>query len=94
MTQETLTHLFEMNLEYKQDKEPVSIDGKVGEYLGSVDGVVRGRIIGTVHWSLFEAQSAVYCSSKLFGIITTDDNAEIKFDTMGFFHRPDEGSHI
>ncbi|MCK4900328.1 MAG: DUF3237 family protein [Anaerolineales bacterium] len=94
MTQETFTHLFEMNLEYKQDKAPVSKDSKVGEYIGSGEGVVRGRINGTVHWSLFEAQSAVFCASNLFGIITTDDGAEIKFDTMGFFRRPDEGSHI
>ncbi len=94
MTQETFTHLFEMNLEYRQDKAPVSKDSKVGEYIGSGEGVVRGRINGTVHWSLFEAQSAVFCASNLFGIITTDDGAEIKFDTMGFFRRPDEGSHI
>ena len=51
MTQKPLTHLFEMNLEYKQDKDPVSKDGKVGEYLGNGEGVVRGRINGIVHWS-------------------------------------------
>ena len=47
-----------MILEYKEGKDPVSNEGKVGEYLGSGEGVVRGRINGTVHWSLFEAQSA------------------------------------
>lgn len=51
MTKETLTHLFEMTLKYKQDKEPVPKDGKIGEYLGSSEGVVRGRINGAVHWS-------------------------------------------
>jgi hypothetical protein len=91
---ETLTHLFEMKLEYKQNKEPVSKDGKVGEYLGSGEGFVHGRINGTVHWSLFEDQSGALCASNLFGIITTEDEAEIKFDTMGFFRRPDPGSHI
>ena len=91
---ETLTHLFEIKLEYKEGKEPVSKDGKVGEYLGSGEGFVRGRINGTVHWSLFEAQSPVFCASNLFGIITTEDGGKIKFDTMGFFYRPDEGSHI
>jgi hypothetical protein len=91
---ETLTHLFEIKLEYKEGKEPVSKDGKVGEYLGSGDGFVNGRINGTVHWSLFEAQSPVFCASNLFGIINTEDGEEIKFDTMGFFRRPDEGSHI
>ena len=83
-----------MILEYKQDKEPVSKEGKVGEYLGCGEGIVRGRINGTVHWSLFEAQSIVFCASNLFGIITTDDGAKIKFDTMCFIRRPDEGSHI
>ena len=91
---ESLTNLFEISLEYKQEKEPVAEDGKVGEYLGSGEGLAHGRINGTVHWSLFEAQSAVFCASNLFGIISTDDGAEIKFDTMGFFRRPDEGSHI
>jgi hypothetical protein len=91
---ETLTHLFELNLNYKKDVEPVSKEGKVGEYLGSGDGFVRGRINGTVHWSLYEAQSPVFCASNLFGIITTDDGGEIEFDSMGFFRRPDQGSHI
>jgi hypothetical protein len=94
MTSETLTHLFEIKLEYKEDQEPVSKDGKVGEYLGSGEGFIRGRINGSVHWFLFEDQSAVLCASNLFGIIATDDGAEIKFDSMGFFRRPDEGSHI
>jgi hypothetical protein len=91
---EKINLLFDIYLEYKDGKPPVSMDGKLGEYIGSGEGVVRGRINGTVHWSLFEAQSAVFCASNLFGFITTDDGAEIKFDTMGFFRRPDEGSFI
>jgi len=30
----------------------------------------------------------------LFGIIATDDGAVFKSDTIGFFRRPDDGSHI
>ncbi len=92
--EDTLTYLFEIRLEYKEGKEHVSDEGKVGEYLGSGEGTVQGRINGTVHWSLFEAQNPVFCASNLFGVIFTDDGAEIKFDTMGFFRRPAKGSHI
>ena len=87
-TQGSLTYLFEMKLQYKQDKQPVSKDGKVGEYLGSGEGYAHGRINGNVHWSLFEAQSEVFYASNLFGTITTDDGAKIIFDTMGFFPPP------
>lgn len=86
--------MFEINLEYQQDKEPVYKNDKVGEYLGSGEGLVHGRVNGTVQWSLFEAQCPVFYASNLFGIITTDDGAEIGFDSIGFFRRPNKGSHI
>lgn len=50
--------------------------------------VSGARLNGTVHWTLFEAQRETACVSNLFGIITTEDGAEIRFDTMGFFRRP------
>ena len=84
-----LEHLFEVRLMYKEGKPAVSGDGKVGEYIGSGEGTVDGaRIKGAVHWTLFESQSETACESNLFGIIITDDGAEIRFDTMGFFRRP------
>ena len=90
-TQAELKHLFEIRLEYKQEKPPVSEAGKVGEYIGSGEGTVDGaEISGSVHWTLFETQSETICESNLFGIIETEDGAEIKFDTMGFFMRPDK----
>ena len=81
--------LFEVFLKYKEGKPAVSMNGKVGEYVGSGEGTVTGaRINGTVHWTLFESVRENACESNLFGIITTDDGAEIQFDTMGFFLRP------
>lgn len=86
-----LEHLFDAELQYIEGKPRVSDEGKVGEYVGSGEGTVLGdKINGTVHWTLFEAQGETVCESNLFGVITTDDGIEIKFDTMGFFMRPDE----
>ncbi len=84
-----LEHLFEVRLMYQEGKPAVSMDGKVGEYVGSGEGTVTSsRINGIVHWTLFESQQETACESNLFGIITTEDGAEIRFDTMGFFLRP------
>ena len=67
------------------------MEGKVGEYIGSGEGIVEGpQIQGTVHWTLFEAVNEVACQSNLFGLITTKDGAEIKFDSMGIFMVPDK----
>lgn len=90
MSEKQLEHLFNINLEYNADTPPVSMDGKVGEYIGSGNGEVNGpRLNGKVHWTLFEAQTATVCQSNLFGVITTDDEAEIKFDSMGIFLVPE-----
>ena len=93
--QQNLEYLFDIQLDYKEGKPPISTDGKVGKLIGSGEGKVDGpRIRGKVHWTLFESQSDIFCASNLFGVITTDDDAEIKFDSMGFFQRPDKGAHI
>jgi hypothetical protein len=42
-----------------------------------------------VDWTLFEEQRESHCESNLFGVIRTEDGGEIRFDTMGFFLRPD-----
>ncbi|HSG15969.1 MAG TPA: hypothetical protein VLE70_06555 [Anaerolineae bacterium] len=89
LPEQRLQPLFEVKLNYVEGKPAVSMDGKVGEYLGSGEGTVTGvRLNGVVHWTLFEAQRETACESNLFGIITTEDEAEIRFDTMGFFRRP------
>jgi hypothetical protein len=87
--EQQLKPLFEVKLSYVEGKPAVSMDGKVGEYLGSGEGTVAGvKLNGTVYWTLFEAQRETACESNLFGVITTEDGAEIRFDTMGFFRRP------
>ena len=84
--------LFEVELHYLEGKPPVTETGKVGDYLGSGEGRVSGpEVNGAVHWSLFEAQGQMVCESNLVGVVTTEGGAEIRFDTMGFFMRPDPG---
>ena len=86
-----LEPLFEIKLEYKESAPPVSLEGKVGEYIGSGEGRVEGpQIQGTVHWTLFESVHEVACQSNLFVIITAEDGAEINFDSMGIFMVPDK----
>ena len=86
---EQLEQLFEVLLQYKEGKRAVSMNGKVGEYVGSGEGTVTGaQVRGAVYWTLFESQRPTACESNLFGVITTEDGAEIRFDTMGFFRRP------
>jgi hypothetical protein len=85
MTHKDLEHLFELHLDYKEGKPPLSTDGKVGKLIGSGEGrVERPKIEGKVHWTLYEAQSNIFCAPTLFGVITTEDDAKIKFDSMGF----------
>ena len=85
-----LERQFTVRLQYEEDEPPVSLDGKVGAYVGSGVGVVQGpRLQGSIQWSLFEKQGEALCPSNLFGLITTNDSAEIRFDAMGFFLRAD-----
>ena len=93
---QSLETLFQIKLEYKESTPPVSLEGKVGEYIGSGEGTVVGpEVNGTVHWTLFEGQNERVCQSNLFGVISTADGAKIKFDSMGVFMVPDrEKPHL
>jgi len=86
-----LEHLFDMELEYRQGMKPVYSDrGKLGEYLGSGEGAIFGpKINGIVRWDLYEEEDQRLCGSNLRGMFKTDDGATIKFDSVGFFLRPD-----
>ena len=91
LQKEKLNFLFEIHLEFEEDASPVHKDGKVGDYIGSGVGTVTGpNLKGDVHWTLFEDQNETVCESNLFGLITTDDGAQIHFDSLGFFAMPDE----
>lgn len=86
-----LEHLFDMELEYRQGMARVLTDrGKLGEYLGSGEGAVFGsNVNGIVLWDLFEEQGEFLCGSNLRGVIKTDDGAQISFDSIGYFMRPE-----
>lgn len=90
MYQKQLQTLFDIELQYVEGKQRVmSQPGRVGEYLGSGIGTIRGeQFNGRVHWDLFEKVEETLCESNLRGLIETDDEAIIQFDALGFFHRP------
>ena len=81
---------FTIELTYKKGKARILTDpGRVGEYLGSGEGMIKGDLLnGRVHWDLFEKVEEIICESNLRGLIETEDGATIQFDTLGFFRRP------
>lgn len=88
---ERLKHLFDMELLFRWEMSPVtSREARVGEYIGSEEGRIKGpRIRGTARWDLFEEREETLCRSGLVGEIETDDGAQIHFDSRGFFIKPD-----
>ncbi len=80
----------EIELKYDPEAEPIADKGKVGHYIGSGYGSIKGeRLNGKLHFTLYESQGDGLCQSNLFGLITTKDGAEIAFDSMGIFKVPD-----
>jgi hypothetical protein len=87
-----MNKLFDIKLQHKPGftTAPVSQEGRVGELLGSGDGVVKGpTIAGSVHWSIFDIVGEV-CETNVTGVITADNGARIQFDTRGFGTVPDK----
>ncbi len=90
---ERLEPLFEIELQYTQQfPDAASVQGRVGDYIGSGKGSVKGpRIEGQIsRWDLYEDVSDVVCRSNLSGTIETNDGVQIKFDSMGFLMVPDK----
>jgi hypothetical protein len=88
-----LTHLFDLELKYTgQFPDAEAATGRVGDYIGSGQGTVRGpHIQGHVpRWDLYEEVNEAFCRSNLSGVIETEDGARIHSDTMGFFMVPDK----
>ena len=83
---------FQAALHYRPNAVPVELHDhatRCGELLGSGDGIVRGeRLQGRVHWSIFEVQGPI-CETNIVGVITTDDGAEVAFETRGYGLVPD-----
>lgn len=91
---ERLEHLFRLDLQFQWEMLPLSAqDSGEGEYIGSGDGTAKGpRIQGSVRWDLFEKREETLCRSNLIGVIETDDGAQIRFDSRGFFIQPDRSN--
>ena len=87
-----LQHSFEVELQYREGLEAItSPEGKLGEYLGSGDGTLKGGALqGTVRWDLYEVLGKTSCQTNLAGVIETDDGAKIEFETKGFGMVPDD----
>lgn len=91
-----LEPLFGVELQYQAGMQPVTLSkGRVGQYLGSGDGILNGsKIQGTIRWDLFEKQGDTLCEVNMVGIIETQDGASLQFDSIGFFLRPPNSTDL
>ena len=84
--------LFQATLHYRPSALSVQSperSNRSGDLLGSGDGTVWGATLqGWVHWSIFEVQGPI-CETNIVGVITTDDGAEVAFETRGYGLVPD-----
>ena len=84
--------LFQAELHYRPSAAPVQLHqhaSRSGDLLGSGDGIVRGAMLqGRVHWSLFEVQGPI-CETNIVGVISTEDGAQVEFETRGYGLVPD-----
>ncbi len=95
----SLVHLFDADLQYQQDIEPlVPSEGREGELIGSGDGTVNGdRLVGRLRWSMFAADCVFrvdgfetsssgdhVCTTNPALVLETDDGATIWIDAKGY----------
>ena len=87
-----LEHLFEAELVYHADMEPLTVEGE-GELIGSGDGTVAGpAIAGQLVWTLFERPGRLACAMNPVAVIETDEGARVRLEARGFARRADEAS--
>lgn len=94
-----LEHLFDAELQYRQDIEPiVASEGREGELIGSGDGTVNGgRLVGRLRWSMFAADCVFrldgsetirsgdhVCTTNPALVLESDDGATIWIDAKGY----------
>ena len=91
-----LEQLFEMKLQPQRwpgdgkSPEPspkASPGSRVGEYIASGEGTLEGpQLKGTIRWDLFENRDRKNVErTDMFGVITTNDGAEIGIESFGLF---------
>ena len=89
-----LTHLFDAELVYRSEMEPLTHEGE-GELIGSGDGTVVGdAITGTLAWTLFERPGRLSCAMNPVAVIETHDGARVRVEARGLATRSDEASQV
>jgi len=89
-----LAHLFDAELVYRSEMEPLTRDGE-GELIGSGDGTVVGDAIpGALAWTLFEQPGNLVCAMNPVAVIETDDGARVRLEARGFARRSDETGRV
>jgi hypothetical protein len=89
-----LAHLFDAELVYRSEMEPLTRAGE-GELIGSGDGnVVGDSIAGALAWTLFEQPGKLSCAMNPVAVIETEDGARIRLEARGFARRSDEASRV
>jgi hypothetical protein len=87
-----LEHLFDAELIYRSEMEPLTEDGE-GELIGSGDGTVTGPgIAGQLAWTLFERPGRLVCAMNPVAAIETAEGARVRIEARGFARRADEAS--
>ncbi len=87
-----LEHLFDAELVYRSEMEPLTRDGE-GELIGSGDGTVVGPVIaGQLAWTLFERPGKLVCAMNPVAVIETDEGASVRIEARGFARRDSEAS--
>jgi Alkylmercury lyase len=84
-----LEHLFDAELRYRRDAEPlVPVEGRAGRLVGSGEGVVEGaRLVGALRWTLFEIPGDLVCVMEPVAVIETEDGARIDLEACGYARR-------
>jgi len=85
----TLEHLFDAEMVYRGQEALTSPKGKVGQYIGSGDGSITGKLNGTIRWDLYEAIDHETCLTNFAGIIETLEGDIIRYDARGHGKVPD-----
>ena len=75
-----LERLFDAELVYRSEMEPVTKDGE-GELIGSSDGTLAGpAIAGQLAWTLFERPGKLVCAMNPVAVIETDEGERVRIE--------------